>query len=381
MLSFISTTNTYAQSKNARFSSKASNIIPLHQRWAEKVGELSPEDLQTLQYNLNSAVKEIKLNYPTLNTWEDLELAQSIEVALDVLNIDTTMQRELDLWWVSTILRHFDNVKVQPMQVYIDPDDGKMCVWEGQHTAIVLWFVCVHILKIDPKDCKVPVVIYKSNLKSKMRNCFIGLNGDSKKGLDLIDYWDQYVFGVRIDGEKNPEWVKTERKQAVLEKHGLFVTHDKFNDSHMPGAISRLQEINKLPLESVEWLALYLSIVTAGKRPAVEKEMVMMGKFFDLCRHANIKIDKSYVVELAHVTDTLFGADFMPNGKFWTKAATAYYNWHNSMGFDSFITPRFNKEPVHGMPFLLAQLRKSFSRPVPLNQGNSPFTPAAKDLF
>jgi hypothetical protein len=214
-----------------------------------------------------------------------------------------------------------------------------------------------------------------------MRANFISLNSkEGKKQLELIDIFEQQVFGVRVDGSMNPIWIEAERKQQHIERHGLFVTAKKFGDEDQPGAITRLQEINKLSSDSVDWLCEYLAHSTKLARPVEEKEMVMMAHFFDRCRLANIAVDSKYIASIAAVIENLFNGDFSPMGQFWTKAGIAYQNWHAVNSY-SHSGARFNKEPVHGFPFLIAQLQKSFNGSLPRSDSKSEFWPDQKDLF
>jgi hypothetical protein len=298
------------------------------------------------------------------------------------INIDGTMQRQLDIFWVLKLLNHFMATMVVPIQVYRpDPSKEEYLAWDGQHTIVLLWLISTQVLGVNPEELVVPVNLYHSNLKAEMRANFISLNSkEGKKQLELIDIFEQQVFGCRVDGSTNPIWIDAELKQRHIEKHGLFVTAKKFGDDDLPGAITRLQEINKLTVESVGWLCEYLAHSTKLDRPVEEKEMVMMAHYFDRCRLEGIDVDSAYIASLASVLDTLFDGDFSPMGSFWTKAGIAYHNWHdiNSNGFSA---GRFNKEPVHGFPFLIAQLRKSFDRKTPRSDSKSEFWPAEEDLF
>ena len=53
----------------------------------------------------------------------------------------------------------------------------------------------------------------------------------------LLIFSQQKVYGVPVDGSTNPSWLETEQKQQMLEKHKLFVTADKFDNTHEVGAI------------------------------------------------------------------------------------------------------------------------------------------------
>lgn len=371
---------TYASKVNAQYSNGASHIVTPKQRW-DNTYNRAPKHIQNLYDTmLDEAIFEFRRRNPNLKQWSDLDLADARPAKLSTIKIDGSMQRLLDIEWVINILYRFSPTMVVPIQVY-QPEAGKeeYLAWDGQHTLMLMWLIATQIFEVDPEDVTVPTNLYKSNLKSEMRANFISLNSrEGKKSLEAIDIATQQIFGVRIDGSKNPEWLKTEQKQQHVEQHDLFLTAKKFGDEDQAGAISRLQEFNKLEPESIKWLCRYLSLVAAG-RPADEKEMVMMAQYFDRCRVAGVKIDDQYVTKLAAVAKRLWNADFSPNGKFWTRAARAYYNWHESINPNG--KAKFNKEPPHGMPFLLAQLEKSFDGEIPENRSSSEFEPFAEDLF
>lgn len=378
----VTMTASFASKMNAQYDSSTSNRIKLEDRFTQSIKNLPPQSRSLIQYMIEQAVDEFRRRYPTVREWKDLSLAKAAYVSLNDIYIDTTMQRQLDLHWVAKILSKFKSTQVVPIQVYAD-DSNSLCAWDGQHTAIMLWLICTDALGLDPSTVQVPVNIYPSSKKSEMRECFLALNGpEGKKTLDMIDHWQQQVFGVRIDKSDNPDWVITNKKQRIIEKYDLFVTHEKFGNSHMPGAISRLQEVHKLDLVALDWLCHYLSLVMQNSRPADEKEMVMMAHYFYRARLDGIKVNDSYIKTLAATTLNLWNADFSHDGPFWRKVGVAYRNWHDSRPEKAFINPRVSKEPLHGMPFLVAQLRKSLpALDLPQSQSNSEFLPAVKDLF
>ncbi len=379
----VSTTaaQTYAAQKNARFSSTKSNIRAIKQRWDETYNAIPKDRQELVDYALESAKAEFRRRNPGVTKWSQLPLAEAKNALMTQIKIDGTMQRQLDIFWVLKLLNQFMATMVVPIQVY-RPVAGKdeYLAWDGQHTIVLLWLIATQILEEDLSNVVVPINLYQSSLKAEMRANFISLNSkEGKKQLEPIDLWEQMVFGVRVDGATNPTWIETEKKQTEIEKAGLFVTAKKFSDDDQPGAITRLQEINKLSVDSVAHLAKYLAYSTGLGRPAEEKELVMMGHYFDRCRLANIKIDNKYIADLYTCLNNLFNCDFTPHGPFWTKASNAYHNWHSKYG--NGMVGRFNKEPVHGFPFLIAQLQKSFIGQVPRSDSKSEFWPNMGDLF
>lgn len=372
---------TYASTVNAKRKSNQNNIFTLKGRWDDAINSLTASQQTAFNQLLKSAKAEFKRRHPTFKFFSDMKLVMAQELPLAEIHIDDTMQRMLIIKWVLTIMNDFTESMVVPVQVYKDSITGKYHAWDGQHTALALYLIATEIFGEDPATAQIPVNIYHSTLKSEIRNNFIKHNGgDGKQPLDLIDIFIQMVFGVRIDNSKDPSWITAEAKQQQLEKHDLFVTAAKFNDAHLPGAISRLQEINKMDVEAVGWLCRYLSRVGCDHRPADEKEMVMMGAFFDRCHKSKIKVDDAYIDLLADTALMLWNADFDPQGPFWAKAEIAYKRWHSAMNIPTSYA-RFSKELNQGMPFLMAQLRKSFALPIPNIATSSEFVPAAGDLF
>lgn len=377
---------TYASQKNARFSNKKSIIINIKKRWEDTYNSLPKSQQETIDYALESAKSEFRRRNPKLRKWKDVErqLAKSWPAAMSQIHIDETMQRLLNIEWVLHLLNTFLATKVVPIQVYQpDPEVELYLAWDGQHTLVLLWLIATQIYGIDPEtldDIVIPVNVYNSNLKNEMRDNFVDLNGAGKKQLDAFDLFEQQVYGVRIDNSKNPAWEDAEKKQQIIESHELFLTNKKFGDHEEPGAITRMQEVNKMTTESLGWLCDYLIAVGVQNRPAEEKEMVMMSYFFERCRAARIKVSKQYIHDIAAVAKRHWKADFSPTSKFWVQASIAYNVWHSEhVGVG---VARFNKEPNHGYPFLVEQLKKDLPHHTfPENRSSSEFTPDALDLF
>lgn len=388
MMNLLNAVQSYAVTKNSRFSNSKSAVRAISQRWQETYDALSDYNKEIVDACLEQAKAEFRRNNPHLKKWSDLLLAEAKSVIMAQVKVDGTMQRQLDIFWVLHLLNKFLATKVVPIQVYRPiANKDEYLAWDGQHTLVLLWLIATHIFEEKPEAIEIPVNIYHSHLKAEMRSTFISHNGpEGKKSLDLVDIWEQMIYGVRVDGSKNPLWVQAEQKQKHIETAGLFVTAKKFNDDDMPGAITRLQEINKLEAESVKYLMQYLSLATQLQRPVIEKEMVMMAHYFDRCRIDGIKVDTAYVAELVQVIDKVWGCDFSPHGLFWIKASNAYTNWHTAtnkhlanLGYDV-PAAKFKKEPVHGFPYLIAQLAKGMTHRVPRSDSNSPFSPLKKDL-
>jgi hypothetical protein len=377
----VAATKTAAAIKNAQYTSTKSHVRTIKQRWDETYKNLSSWNQQIVDAQLEAAKDEFRRRNPNMKKWQDMKLAEAKSVLMTQIGIDGTMQRQLDIFWVLKLLNQFASTMVVPIQVYrpVAGSDDYLA-WDGQHTIVLLWLIATQLFDEDPATIIVPVNLYHSNLKAEMRANFISLNSkEGKKMLEAIDLWQQMIFGVRIDGATHPDWIATELKQQYIEQAGLFVTSKKFNDHDEPGAISRLQEINKILPVSVKALAKYLMLSTQLQRPVEEKEIVMMAHYFDRCRIENIVVDDAYVAELFQVVNKLWKCEFEPTGKFWVKAGNAYHSWHNATA--GTVWPgKFKKEPVHGFPYMIAQLKKSLTKTVPASDSNSSFWPLSADL-
>ena len=375
---------SYAAKKNARFKSLTSNIQTIQQRWNDTYKSLSNENQQLVDDLLHSAKREFRRRNPHIKSFKDVKkyLASANDMSMNNVCIDGTMQRLLNIHWVIELLNRFVATKVVPIQVYKSNESDCFLAWDGQHTLVLLWLIAVHLFEESPENIVIPVNIYSSQFKPELRINFVDLNSSiGKKGLDQFDLFEQMVYGYFVDGNKDPVWKEAADKQVILETHGLFVTSKKFGDENESGAISRMQEINKLTVESLGWVCDYLVAVGAQNRPVEEKEMVMMAYFFERCRVAkNVTVTKEFIYDIATVAKRLWDADWSPSSKFWIKASNAYANWHDEhVGTGS---PKFKKEPVHGYPFFIEQLKQDLPQyTFPENRSTSEFIPSSSDLY
>jgi hypothetical protein len=336
---------------------------------------------------LGEAIKEFQRRFPNTTKFKQLRLCKSQKAKLSQIIIDDTMQRKLDLDWVIEILSNFNEFQIQPVQVYrVEGTDVLFASWDGQHTAMVLYIVSVMILK-DSDDVEIPVTIYEVSLKSEIRNNFVkGNSREGKKLLDQIDLFMQMIYGVRLDRSENPIWVEAELKQRYLEQNGLFVTAEKFGDTDQPGAISRLDEINKYKPEVIKELAMYLGVSAQDQRPVDPKEMYIMGNWFAMSKDERAEYTEEDIYRLYHLFKTKFNADFSPNGPFWKLVEQSYLTFkqrENEMlrqmfgeGANLFIKePRLNKDWIQGGTYLWHLVKKNYQGPIPALTITTPFTP------
>ena len=201
--------------------------------------------------------------------------------------------------------------------------------------------------------------------------------------------------GVKVDHADDPEWVDTALKNDYLAAAGLFATHSKFGDDDQPGAFSLLADTlmskslktRKHP-EVTRMFARYWAFLSE-QRPVEPKEARQLYEYFNLCYEQDITVDDEYLLEFVQFTKDNFGADFGPNGPFWDKVRIAYENWYrnankHSTDLDSngkVIVRGFTSEMRTGIPFLIAQMKKSTNLKTPKFTPNNGFTVTKKDLW
>jgi len=387
----VMTQITHAQTVNEQYNKSTSHFITLQQRLTDAL-KSSPIFVNML----TAMVDEYKRRHADWLKFADLKLCKAIMVSMDKILIDTTMQRSLNLRHVLNILQHFRSTMIMAIQVYEDENKpGYYIAWDGQHTAITLYIILTKVFGEQTAKTKIPVVVYNVKHKLEIRRNFILLNGDAKEELDFIDKYIQMVFGVKVDHADDQEWVDTALKNDYLAAAGLFATHSKFGDEDQPGAFTLLADTlmskslktRKHP-EVTRMFAQYWSYLNQ-QRPVEPKEARQLYEFFNLCHEQEITVDDKYLLEFVAFTRDNFGGDFGPNGPFWDKVRLAYESWYrqankNSTDVDAkgnVIVRGFTTEMRTGLPFLIAQLKKSTKLSVPSYSANNGFTVAKKDLW
>jgi hypothetical protein len=349
----------YADAVNQQFYKSKSQYVSIPQRVKQTIGNSSYH-----QAVIDDSVDEFKRRNPNIKAWSDLVLCSAQSTTLDKIVIDITLQRMLMIFHATNIMDHFQQLRVMPISVYEDPlAPGQYVCWDGQHTAVVLYLIA-KVLKEDLSKCEIPIVVYKSKLKSEMRQNFMVLNGTGKVPLDQIDKYHQMIFGVRTDGTKIPSWVLAEQKQQALEGAKMFATHTKFSDVAEPGALTRLDELMdpRYDLEITEQFCKYFVAVCKSSRPVQPKECWLMYEFFRQCQIEDIKVDSAYIKGVADSLKLAFGGDF-DSLELWNQAKTAYRDYYERVnGYALGI--RYPEVPV-GLTFLIAQIGKYFGGKMP----------------
>jgi hypothetical protein len=388
---------SYAKTWNEQYSNKNSFFVDLKERLNSTIQGLSNFTKQnSARASLVNACNTFTKQNPTKLKFADLDLCESIMVPLSDILIDITMQRKLELSWVLKIIREFRDVQIQPIRLYKveDPEasikyyatgkNGLYASWDGQHTAMALYILCVYIFKQDPKDVLIPCVVFKVSKKAEIRKNFISENTeDGKNLLDDIDIFQQQVYGFRVDN--NLAWKEAHDKQTHLETADLFVTHEKFGNTNEPGAISRMQEIGHYDSEIIRKFCLYAAtVMPESGRPIASQEIEIMCAWFEMSK--SLEYSDEEIVDLATHINELFKADFHAESGFWIKSRTAYENWWNDFydGVSEEYRPShmsFSKNWRNGGTFLWHQLKTTWGGRMPRLNINTQFKPFTKDLY
>ena len=383
----------YAEKMNENYKLASSHFVDLGSR----LRYYSKRTFQSWQ--LSGTVKEWKERRPDIKAWEDLHLCKALSTSLDKILVDTTMQREINMDHVNKILNQFRGSMIMAIQVYEDPErPGFYIAWDGQHTAMVLYIICVQILGMRPQDVEIPIVVYDVKQKAEIRRNFILLNGDAKEPLDNYDKFRQMIFGVRHDGSEDKMWIEVSKRQDLFEKANLFVTASKLGDDEETGAFTLLADTimsdNIKNLKDVSVTEMFTNYwTTLGEKRAVDaKEARQVFEYFDACHKQGINVDQDYIDQFVIFCKNYFNADWSGgkiSGPFWAKTRTAYENWYRKQNPDGDLDKKTGMIKVRGYttewscggPFLIAQLKKSTNLKVPKFDAASGFNPNAKDLW
>jgi hypothetical protein len=317
----------HAQTVNATYKNLASNYVTLDNRIQHY--------MQDAQYNRMIMLAQVhwKIRHPSITSWNQIVLGQAVSVPLSKIQIDTTLQREVIVHWLCNILQDWKAVRVMPINVYQDSKQSRpdfYTCWDGQHTALSLWVIATQILKLDPDTCMVPVFIHSSTSKEEMRENFTELNGPAKTPVSKAELFRQQVLGVRVDNNKRPDWLESERQQVILEKYDMFVVDSSSNLAQQPGAITNMSELlvtgnnKQYSMDNLESFCMLMN--AAGLNRAVESaEMWQWMDYFRECARNKIKVDGNYIDTLALVIKSCFQT--FNSGVIHEKGKHAYMEW------------------------------------------------------
>ena len=391
---------TYAASRNARYYSTQSNLVDLVTRYKDAIASMTHQAQLNWNSKLSKALKEFRKNHPGLKSISDrtkFRLCQAHQGKMCRILIDTTIQREPNLQWILNIITNFRAYQAQPIQVYVTGCGG-LGSWDGQHTALALYLIAVVGLGEKVEDVEVPVNVYDIASRGEIRQNFICNNSTTgksagKKPLDVIDKFQQMIYGVEVDGSEDTEWEAAHAKWQYISSAGMFITADKFNDTARIGAISRLQEIEKASVKVVQQFAVYGEyIVGMQQRHLNAKELPIIIEFLNLCEKQDIEYTEEQIRDLAQHCIDLFEANFDAGAQYWTQCHQSNLNAYSkaNKGIPKHRwpePPRNNKTTPVGVAFLWHQLSNSWAptQPkgfkFPKQPDSMMYIPDTRDLF
>ena len=352
----------HADIVNEQYNHKESNFVSLQTRITEAF-KLAPK----FEAQLEAVVEEFKRrNKDNWSSFNKMELVEAIPVDFSKILIDSTMQRPVNMRHVLKILNYFSQTMVMPIQVYKEGDN--YIAWDGQHTSIALYIILTKVFGERQVGTMIPVNIYPVKQKLEIRRNFILLNGDAKEKLDFIDTYRQMVYGAIIDNSDDPIWQDTAKINDLLKNAGLFATHEKFGDDREPGAFTLLADTimtkkleKRKDVDVTRMFAKYWVYINE-ERPVQAKEARMLYEYFDACFKDGIKVDDKYLLDFALFCKEYFEANWSESGSFWSKTKLSYETWYkkaNPEEFEENGVKGFTTEPRFGIPFLIAQIKKS----------------------
>jgi hypothetical protein len=394
---------------NNKFHNKTGHYVSIEQRFIETFNKLPARSQKNIQSNIKAIVKDFKKKHPSWKKFSDIQMVTSSTVKLSSIFIDTTMQREPDISWVLAILKNFRNFQAQPIQLYA-LENGNWGAWDSQHTAIAFWIIATYVFGENPNEIDVPANVYPVNSRADIRNMFISMNtvvgknkNAGKKSLELIDLFEQMVYGVEVDNVKDPEWEDAHAKWKHIRDAGLFVTSEKFYNTGETGAISRLDEIMAFSPEVIRQFCVYArhvigpevqggeSVAGPDKRPINTKEIPIITNFLALCEQNQITYTDKQIESMAQHCLDLFDANFDASSVFWDNVhqanMNAYHLVNKGLPKTSWPEPPKNLKNVpQGLSFFYHQLRHTWATQQGPDfkfpkQPYSVYIPDPKDLF
>ena len=397
----------YADSQNARYNNSASNLVDLVQRLNDTIAALPSGAQRNWHTGLKKALAQFRRNHPNVRNFDrsQFALCEAIDHPLSKIVIDTTMQRKPDLKWILTIISNFRAYQAQPIQVYRTLC-GRLGAWDAQHTALALYLIGDY-LGVPFDEVMVPCNVYATNSRGQLRAVFISNNttvgsttggkNAGKKSLDMIDIVMQMIYGVECDKVTDPEWVAIHEKWQHLRTAGLFLTHDKFNDTEETGAIGRLNELYEASVEVVRQFSVYGAHVidcqaTANmKRPINAKEIPIIIEFLNMCELDDVRLTDDDIRDLAQHCIDLFDANFDAKAPFWEyvytaiKASWTRYNVNNKIPKAAWgDAPKNSKNTPQGVSFFWHQLASTWAPQRGVTMPKRPsylYAPDQKDLI
>lgn len=300
----------YASSANQKFLTNIDEIQSLYERFDNYIAN----DEGTLE-TIKTLCAEFRERFPEYKTFHDMypdmvEIPNNRVITFRDLFINCSFQRIPSRPWVISIVGKFDPFYLNALRTYVhNKKKNQYAIWDGQHTALSLLCIALYAFDLSLEEIsklKVPANVYPGKDLAKLRRRFIGMHDDTmSKPLDKIDLYQQYVWGVRNNGDTDPWALRFEQIQQSAEKHQLFITHPKFEDDHHAGAVTRLSEIYPNGRDVTKWKAKVIDnvfeyhAITNPESPVEPLEIDNMAHIFRACDQQQITVDTDYIKAFA----------------------------------------------------------------------------------
>lgn len=175
-------------------------------------------------------------------------------VKLGKLQSDQDINRELNVGHATDIYGKYDPHMYQPIYCIKTPGKDKWTIVNGQHTATATSaIVSDGWMKDwdknsgkDWRDFEVLVIYVETESRAKARKAFALLNGKMSLKIAKYDEWKQAYLSVKLDKEKEGEYVHIYNIIMRLRNKGVIPLPEDHDDISYPGACVHLAGIETM---------------------------------------------------------------------------------------------------------------------------------------
>ena len=325
IINFIAPTRpsqTYAQIQSAKLNPTANDFMSFKDRLAEVLN--TKKRVKKMEW----AIAQVRARFPNWKAWQDMRLPVAQQIAVSLLLIDTTLQREVDFDHLIKIISNFNPLVVQALCVYILTADDTLIkglsekerqelqsLWEGQHTGLAEYAIAKFLFGIeDDSLILLPCAIYPAVTRTEIRDANESLNAGGRKPWEVNDEHRSNVMAYRVDGSRRDKDKFANLKQQALEAVGMFTTGKAADDKDETGAFSNLAEFKEaysIPVHTAfARLIAELDGGTTVTRSVNGKISYQLYIYLDLCEAQNIQFTNQFYTETAMALNMGYKTDY-----------------------------------------------------------------------
>jgi hypothetical protein len=293
--------------------------VTIDERISLLLGILDDSKQEQIRKGLKTSMNVFKRNHrkedflkePMKFTEHGVWMPEAMYAKMSDIKIDETMQRFVYWDSIRKILENYKSSECICIKVYRDKN-GELLCWDGQHTLIALYYICVVILGLKMNEIDIPIMVSPGTDRADIRRASLGENGGNK--VPFIGY-DKYCFAnsiVELDKSTDPEYLEINDKKNNLASYGMFLSDARMNSNHIAGALTRSNEIMDPAFHPniTEYFAQWCYHINGCNRPFGGTEVDLMYKYFDKCVNSGIEVTEEYVMDVAEVCKGINGKDF-----------------------------------------------------------------------